>query len=518
MKVLIRFLGSPVGRLLTMLAAAALGLAVARATDGAGGLDTSSWYLWGVSLLLAVGLYGSASGIPADAVHDLRVVVTAVTVGVLLKTALIAGVMYVAGGLRPEAMILGVAVAQIDPLSVAALAGRSRMSRRAKSLLLSWASFDDPVTALLTVYLMAFALDGGAARSAGVSGYLADLGLNLGFAAAAGLGWLAARRLRRATRPPATTAAAAPPGSLPPPAPAALSAPAETAFAEAAPAEAAPATLSTPPVPSGAGRAEPSAASGVAGAVARMRGVLAPGEAPAPSAVFRAVATLVLAVLIAIAAWRFWMLGIALIGLFYRPGIAALTDKVTQAAFLVATFVLGMLLVDGVDLRLGLVLGCAAFGAQIVAGLLIARRLPRVDRVYLALGQQNGITAVILSLALEPYLPYAVSVVAPAILVVNLLHLAANGAFDRHERLAAARRKSTGPLPAPVPLVTSPGGSPSVARPAVSPLGPADRPAADGTDPGGPAGGPAGGSRRSGGPIGDYAWRPAMAPRGDLRP
>ena len=87
----------------------------------------------------------------------LSTVVQMVTVGVVLKTALIAGVMYLAAD-TPTAMVLGVVVAQIDPLSVGAMIGRSQMSGRAKAVLLSWASFDDPITALLTIYLLVFAL------------------------------------------------------------------------------------------------------------------------------------------------------------------------------------------------------------------------------------------------------------------------------------------------------------------------------------------------------------------------
>jgi hypothetical protein len=68
-----------------------------------------------------------------------------------------------------------------------------------------------------------------------------------------------------------------------------------------------------------------------------------------------------------------------------------------------------------------------------------------VDRVYLALGQQNGITAVILALALQPVLPYAVSVVAPAILAVNILNIASNGVWDNRARIA---RWYHGPVPA----------------------------------------------------------------------
>lgn len=376
MKVLIRFSETVSGRLALIAAVALVGFAVA-SSGSAPDPGVSPWYLWGVNGLLAVGLYGSASGIPRSAVGDLRTVVLAVTVGVLLKTAIIAVVLYAVSG-RPEAMILGVAVAQIDPLSVAAIIGRSQMSQRAKSLLLAWASFDDPVTALLTIYLITLVLGGGGGLGSigGVPAYLTNLGLNLAFAGAVLAGWSLTRRIRRRG-----------PGGSPP----------EGGF---------------------------------------------PGW-------FRIAAAVVLAALIAVAAWQFLMLGIALVGLFYRPGIDALVERITALAFYVATFVVGLLLVGGVDLRLGAVLGVAAFCAQIVAGLLIARRLPATDRVYLALGQQNGITAVILALALQPHLPYAVGVVAPAILTVNILNIVTNGVWDRVRSVAVTPARTPSPTPAP---------------------------------------------------------------------
>jgi hypothetical protein len=61
----------------------------------------------------------------------------------------------------------------------------------------------------------------------------------------------------------------------------------------------------------------------------------------------------------------------------------------------------------------------------------VARRLPARDRWYLACGQQNGITAIILAVLLEPVFPGVVAVVAPAILVVAILHDLSNAALDR---------------------------------------------------------------------------------------
>lgn len=355
-----RTIGPATNRLLTGVAVAVAGWGFASLTSA----DVSGHpaYLYAVTALLSIGLYGSAYGISRESVTGhVRTVVLAVTVGVLLKTAIIAAVMYLFFG-EPVALLLGLAVAQIDPLSVSALMGGSRMSPKAKSLLLAWASFDDPITALLTIYLTSLVL--GDVGSAGVGGYVANLGLNLLFAGIVLAGWLLARRLRTRVRP----------------------------------------------------------------------GLLRLG------------AVLVLVGLLAVATAWFLVLGIALIGLFYRPALGALLDRAITVAFYLATFALGLLLVGGVEPVPALVLGVAAFGAQmLVGGLLITRGLPVRDRVGLALGQQNGITAILLALTLARSYPSAVAVIAPAVLVINVLHLLANAGWQK----VLTSGPSAEPLPAP---------------------------------------------------------------------
>ncbi|NUR91277.1 MAG: hypothetical protein HOY71_45005 [Nonomuraea sp.] len=330
---------------LVLLAAAG---AVFAAVSGVGRIEGSPFYLFLVALLLAVGLYASASGISRDVVGDLRLVLVAVTVGVLCKAVLIAGVMWLVLD-KPVAIVLGVAVAQIDPLSVAAMTAGSRLSPRARAILLAWASFDDPITALLIVYTSALALawsgDGGQLIGGPAGADLAAYGLNLGanllFAGVCLALWLLARRLELSGR--------------------------------------------------------------------RWYGP---------------VSVVVLVVLLVFAASTFLMLGIALIGLFFRPPVSERLGGVTTGAFWLATFVLGMLLARGVAVAYGLVLGTVTFLAQVVVGGLITWRLPRGDRIQLALSQQNGITAIVLALTLEPTFPGIAAIVAPAILVINTLHIA----------------------------------------------------------------------------------------------
>jgi hypothetical protein len=345
--------GAVVNRLGILLVVAALGWTFAHSAS-LGDPVHSHGYLYAATALLAVGLYSSTYGIDRVEVRtDAKMVLLAVTLGVFAKAILITGAVYLIFR-RPEYLVLGVAVAQIDPLSVAAMQARSQMSARAKALLLAWASFDDPVTMLLTVYLSGFTLSmlgrsstGGLTSDGAVSTLVSDLGGNLLFAGCAFAVWwlLCGRKGRR------------------------------------------------------------------------------------DSSMRRVIEMVLLSLLMAFAVWHFLMLGLAIVGLFIRPDFGKYLEKATRAAFFCAVFALGLLL-TGVDLLPGLALGVAAFGAQFVIAQVIARRHTANDRGYLALGQQNGITAVILALLLQPDFPQTIGIVAPAILVVNVLHIAGNAYWD----------------------------------------------------------------------------------------
>lgn len=299
------------------------------------GFEHAPGYRYGTALLLAIGLFASTAGIDrAEAAVHKRLILLAVTVGVLLKAAIIGGLLYLATS-NPVFLVLGIAVAQIDPLSVAAIMGDDRMSARVKAILASWASFDDPVTVILVIYapvVLGSTSDSGRA----LGGYGLDVLLNLAFAAVAYGVWRLLRDRPRLLYP-------------------------------------------------------------------------------------------VLAVLLAVAVWQFLMLGVAIAGLFVRPAwLIRHVGRATTWALLAAGALLGLLLVNGISLGYGVALGVMAFVAQIVAALLLSRGLNRDERITLALAQQNGITAIILALRLEVDIPTAVAVIAPAILVTNVIHAVAN--------------------------------------------------------------------------------------------
>lgn len=339
------------------------GLLIASLT-GVHGFQDASWYLLLVTSLLAMGLYASTYGIVLrEARQHLKIIVGAVTVGVVFKAAIVGGSLAFLYN-DPFFLVLGVAVAQIDPLSVAGLMKSNRMSAKAKTILASWAAFDDPITVILALYtplLVAHitGIDVGSAfNAAGMGNSLLSYGRELGsniLLATTVLGlWLAMRRWR--------------------------------------------------------------------------------GRAFSPSVLLVGSAAYVLLIVsLAFSIVHFLMLGIALIGLFLRPaGIDRYIDQIITWALRVAAVLLGLLLINGVEVGRGIALGIAAYGAQIIVGWLLTRGLPGRDRWHIAFAQQNGITAIILALLFEPLYPGTVAIIAPAIIVINGLHAVCNRLLDRY--------------------------------------------------------------------------------------
>jgi hypothetical protein len=327
-------------------------------------IENSTSYGLFVTALLGLGLYGSTYGIAiAEFRSQLRTLVVAVTLGVVAKAALVFGVMYWIFR-QPDSVVLGIVVAQIDPLAVAAVRAKSRMSESAKALLAAWSSFDDPITVLFTVYVTVFVLgDRGGGVGAGLGSFGLNLLWNLLLAGAIYLGWLAARGVRR-----------------------------------------------------------------------RHSDSRRGGEIRHELAV-RALPLFAMVCVGAVAVWFSLLLALALIGMFFRPRLGRGLDRLIQAATVLATFAVGLAVVGGIEPTKALVLGGAAYVAQIVVGLLLTMpRRWRGDRARLALAQQNGMTAIVLALMLEPRFPGTIGIVAPAIVVVYVLHALCNGLLDRLDR------------------------------------------------------------------------------------
>lgn len=324
------------------------------------GVQNSQWYLLTVAALLAAGLYSSTFGISIkEARTHLKLILKAVTVGVMLKALIIGAgmalVLHSAYG-----FILGIIVAQIDPLSTTALMKGRRMSKRAKTILAAWSSFDDPMTVIMSLYMpiLIATVTGtqwqpirGTMQDTGLGGYFIETGINILFAAGIFILWRLMKRHSKATNYVV-----------------------------------------------------------VAMLAIGMYGLLAGA--------------------LSIAVYYFWMLGVALLGLFMRPPIENELSHVVQWALNIAAILLGILLIDGANLLPGLALGFFAYGSQIIVGLLLTHKLPYKDRLHIAFAQQNGITAIILALLFETYYPGTIALVAPAIVAINLMHAASNTVLD----------------------------------------------------------------------------------------
>lgn len=325
-------------------------------------LEQGSWLF---ALLLGIGLLGSTFGIDLTEMrmHDWRTLIWAVTIGVTLKATLIGAIMFCLTGGDVRFFIIAITVAQMDPLSVAALTDKTRLSPRADNLLRAWAALDDPVTVLLTIVVS-------------VMMQLTHIKTGLSFEniqieSLGGFGTYAVENV---------------------------------AFM---------ATL-----------------------VFLWQQVYA--KSGGRSYTYKLILTLVFMTggIIIGSTW-FWMFGVALVGIFLRPTDADVSVRVqrilevaTSVAFTTASIVVGyLLMIHGIEPLLGIALGMCAFLSQVVVTALLPakRKMTRRDRLYLAGGHQNGVTACLLGLATG-----TAPIVIPAIVVTHVLHFAWNAALDRH--------------------------------------------------------------------------------------
>ncbi|MGD8373391.1 MAG: hypothetical protein PVI21_00860 [Candidatus Woesebacteria bacterium] len=319
---------------------------------------------WFYALLLGAGLVGCTFGIDKNELKgsDWRVVALAVTVGVFVKALIIGIALYFASG-QPMFLVLGLVVAQIDPLSVGALVGSSHISKKADNLLRAWSSLDDPVTVLLTVMLVitqqTFKFNLGiqinSVQIDSATGYGLYLFFNLALVAVAVWMWRLVYR-----------------GSM-----------------------------------------------------------------------FRKIASTAILLVVAIlagATW-YWMFGLALMGLCIRPEtkaydwINAKLETAARFSFLAAGTIVGWLLFEhvtsnGLDSQMfwGLALGAMAFISQaiVVPLVTIGSGYSKQDRLYLAIGHQNGLTAASLGLATG-----TVAIVIPAIIMTHILYGICNAVLNK---------------------------------------------------------------------------------------
>ena len=139
-------------RFLAIIFITALGYALDTFVFHGSSFEHTNWYHYFINTLLAIGLYGSVYGLERTLIRmDKKVILSAISIGVLLKTAIITLFVWVFTK-NAYALILALIVAQIDPLSVVSISNRNRLSERGNSILKAWASFDDPMTVVLSIF------------------------------------------------------------------------------------------------------------------------------------------------------------------------------------------------------------------------------------------------------------------------------------------------------------------------------------------------------------------------------
>jgi len=120
----------------------------------------SIWFDTLSTFALLVGLYGSVYGINKNKLFENKnIIISAVTIGVVLKIFIIGVAFYGVTGHIAWSFLLATIIAQIDPLSVASLE-ESNLSERGNTILKAWASFDDPMTVIISVWISVLMVGG----------------------------------------------------------------------------------------------------------------------------------------------------------------------------------------------------------------------------------------------------------------------------------------------------------------------------------------------------------------------
>ena len=294
--------------------------------------QSTEYYNYLLYTLLAIGLYSSVYGIDLENAKTHKyLILNVVTIGVILKIVIIGGILYLLLGTL-DAFIYAVIVAQIDPLSVSALTSKKTgvLSKNAKNILLAWASFDDPITVIVSILIASYILS-----IDGINQF-SNAYIFLGNFILPALIYLIYRVIRLNN-------------------------------------------LSQ---------------------------------------------LLLLGIVFGVCIYFGLMLSIAIVAIFLRPKFTIDIDYVVQFAYIVALILLGTYLTGGFSFILGFSLAFSAILSQALVSLFFTKKLSKCDSIYLSFAQQNGITAVILSLLFEPYFPGVITITAFAIIVINAMHIA----------------------------------------------------------------------------------------------
>lgn len=121
----------------------------------------------------------------------------------------------------------------------------------------------------------------------------------------------------------------------------------------------------------------------------------------------------------------------ALIALIIKPKIILKwMGKVIPYILYIAVILMGMQLTHGIQWSSAILLSISVVVSQVIVGWLLTRGLNMNDSLKICFAQQNGLTAMILALALSTQFPNLIAVIAPSIFIINLIHILSNVSID----------------------------------------------------------------------------------------
>jgi len=305
-------------------------------------IKNSSYITFISDFALAVGLYGSVYGIDVNTLKkNMEVVFLAITIGVILKIALIGGILWLYMD-SPVAFLLAAIIAQIDPLSISALEKSKYLSKDGETILRAWSSFDDPITIIISLWLAMFIyVHGDSDFNITISTAATTFYYNLFMAVVIYFLWRFLRPLNK---------------------------------------------------------------------------------------IVTCISLLIISFFLAIYFELF--LGLAVIALFVRPPLYDKENIIIFITLLIVSLILGLLISNGINLIVGLILGILTIISQAVVSFFLTEKMSFNDKVKLSFAHQSGITAISLSLYFIQYDSLLIQSISVAIITINFGYIISNWIID----------------------------------------------------------------------------------------
>ena len=125
----------------------------------------------------------------------------------------------------------------------------------------------------------------------------------------------------------------------------------------------------------------------------------------------------------------------AIAGLLLRPISTRILEKITTWLCYAIVFIVGMALYSyGIDYRLGILLALVEFSIVQPISTLVFFNGKAGDVLRIAFAQQNGLTTLLMGIAFQGLGFNVLSILLPAIIVINLLNIGINKIYSWKER------------------------------------------------------------------------------------